>query len=238
MVATSNKSEYKEIIYSNQQWALFRAFRQKTIKIMTALERANLRTIVHGSIARGDVSRESDIDVFIPTTTSSFIVENALERANFPLKARILIQATPNYAMKAYIEIDEKTNVSFPLMHMRSVERGFYKFGGEANIVQLKREIRVAGVNKKLMLIQPTLKGHIESSIIGLEESVANNLSISVETVRDRVQTLLRRKKVGRTGVFIKKELNINETFEMALKKFADTNPAVRRRMKFYHSSG
>jgi predicted nucleotidyltransferase len=238
MVATSNKSEYKEMIYSNQQWALFRAFRQKAIKIMTALEKANLRTFVHGSLARGDVSKESDIDVFIPTTPSSFIVENALERANFPLNARILIQATPNYAMKAYIEIDEKTNVSFPLMHMRSVERGFYEFGGEAKIVQLKSEIRVAGVNKKLLLIQPTVKGHIESSIIGLEESVANNLSISVETVRDRVQTLLRRNKVGRTGVFIKKELNINETFEMALKKLADTNPAVRRRMKLYHSSG
>lgn len=238
MVATPNNAEYKEISYGNQQWTLLRAFRQKAIKIMTALERANLRTLVYGSIARGDVNRESDIDVFIPTTSSSFIVENALERTKIPLNTRFLVQATPNYAMKAYIEIDEKTNVSFPLMHMRSVERDFYKFGGEINLAQLKSKSRVAGVNKKLMLIQPTLNGHIESSIIGLEESVANKLSISVQTVRDRVQTLLRRNKVGRTGVFIKKELNNNETFEMALKKFADSNPAVRRRMKFYHSSG
>jgi len=42
----------------------------------------------------------------------------------------------------------------------------------------------------------------------------------------------LKRDEVGRTGVFIKKELAPDETFEMALKKLADDNPAVRRRIK------
>jgi predicted nucleotidyltransferase len=53
-----------------------------------------------------------------------------------------------------------------------------------------------------------------------------------VETVLDRVHALLRRDEVGRTGVFIKKELASEETFEMALKRLADENPAVRRRLK------
>jgi predicted nucleotidyltransferase len=39
---------------------------------------------------------------------------------------------------------------------------------------------------------------------------------------------------VGRTGVFIEKELAPDETFEQAMKKLADQNPAVRRRIKFY----
>jgi len=48
----------------------------------------------------------------------------------------------------------------------------------------------------------------------------------------DRTHALLRRDEVGRTGVFIEKELSSGETFEMALKRLADQNPAVRRRMK------
>jgi predicted nucleotidyltransferase len=32
--------------------------------------------------------------------------------------------------------------------------------------------------------------------------------------------------------VFLKKELNADETFELALKRLADLNPAVRRRLK------
>ena len=40
--------------------------------------------------------------------------------------------------MKAHVEIDEMTTVTFPLMEMRRVEREFYRFGGEANLNQLK----------------------------------------------------------------------------------------------------
>ena len=82
------------------------------------------------------------------------------------------------------------------------------------------------------MLIEPTEKGHVESSIIGREEFAAKILGISAETVLDRVHTLLKRDTVGRTGVFVKKELAPDETFELALKKLSDLNPAVRRRMK------
>jgi predicted nucleotidyltransferase len=72
----------------------------------------------------------------------------------------------------------------------------------------------------------------MESSIIDREEQTAKILGISAETVLDRVHALLRREEVGRTGVFIKKELATDETFEMALKRLADENPAVRRRLK------
>jgi hypothetical protein len=88
------------------------------------------------------------------------------------------------------------------------------------------------GVDKRLMLIEPTQKGHVESSIIGQEAHVAKLLGISAETVLDRVHALLKRDEVGRTGVFIKRELVENETFEMMLKKLAEGKPAVRRRIK------
>ena len=134
--------------------------------------------------------------------------------------------------MKAYIEIDDNVTISFPLMKMRKVEREFYRFGGEASIKVMKEGLRVSGVDKRLMLIEPTARGHRESGIVGREEHVAKMLDISVETVSDRVHTLLRRDQVGRTGVFIKEELLRNETFELKLKRLADKNPAVRRRLK------
>jgi hypothetical protein len=224
--------EYLEVIYDAERWNLLGEFRQKSERIMEALEIFHLESIVHGSIARGDVNKKSDIDVFIPNQPSSFLVETALEKAGISINRRLIVQATPTYAMKAYIEINENTSVSFPLMKMHKVEREFYKFGGEVSLENLREGLRVCGVDKRLMLIEPTEKGHRENTIVGCEDQVAKLLEISVETVLDRVHALLRRDEVGRTGVFVEKELSSSETFEMALKRLADQNPAVRRRLK------
>ena len=225
-------ADYKEVFYSRAQWVLLRDLREKAAQVMAALEVFRLRTLVHGSIARGDVNKNSDVDVFIADPQSSFLVETALEKAGVPVNERLLIQATPNYAMKAYLELDAKTSVSFPLMRMRKVEREFYKFGGEVNLQELKASVRVAGVDKRLILIEPTEKGHVESGFVGGEDAVAKRLDLSTETVLDRVHALLKRDEVGRTGVFLKKTLTQDETFELVLKRLADANPAVRRRMR------
>ncbi len=231
-VKPTRRENYREITYSSKRWVLLTELRSKAEEIMAALDAFHLQSVVHGSIARGDVHVDSDIDVFIAEVQNSFLVETALEKAGISVNARLIVQATPTYAMKAHVEVDEKISVSFPLMQMRRVEREFYRFGGETNLSQLKMGVRVPGVDKRLMLIEPNEKGHVESSIIGREESVAKILGVSAETVLDRVHALLKRDTVGRTGVFVKKELVPDETFELALKKLSDVNPAVRRRMK------
>jgi len=231
-VKPTKSADYKEIIYTSARWALLKELRNKAIEIMAILEAFNLQSIVHGSIARGDVRSDSDVDIFIPEVQNSFLVETALEKSGIPVNARFVVQATPTYAMKAHIEISEFVTVSFPLMQMRRVESEFYKFGGEANLDKLKANVRVPGVDKRLMLIEPTTKGHSESSIIGKEQFAAKIIGISAETVSDRVRTLLKRDTVGRTGVFIKRQLADDETFELALKKLSELNPAIRRRMR------
>lgn len=225
-------ADTREIIYTNMKWKQLATLREKANPIMTALAKYHLKAIVHGSIARGDVTGSSDIDIFIPEVQNSFLVETALQQAKISVNTRFVVQATPNYAMKAHIEIDESTIVSFPLMQMRRVEREFYRFGGEISLSQLKANLRVPGVDKRLMLIEPTKKGHIESTIVNREEFVAKIIGASSETVLDRVHTLMKRDTVGRTGVFIKRELSPDETFELSLKKVSEINPAVRRRMK------
>jgi len=226
--------DYREVIYSSARWALLSGYRERAVKIMAALENLHLQTLVHGSIARGDVNRKSDIDIFVPEPQSSFRIETALDKAGIQISARQVVQATPTYAMKAHIEIDSQVSVSFPLMRLRKVEREFYRFGGEVNLDELHAKTRVAGVDKRLMLIEPTENGHVESSVICCEEQAARILAVSADTVLDRVHALLKRDEVGRTGVFIKMELASDETFEMALKKLANKNPAVRRRWKEY----
>lgn len=228
------RAEHIEIVYDEKRWKLLAELRSEAIRIMEALNQSHLNSVVYGSIARGDVTEKSDIDVFLPDPPSSFVIETVLERAGISVSRRIIVQATPLYAIKGNIEIDQQQSVSFPLVKLRPVERGFYKFGGEASLSMLERGVRVPGVDKRLMLIEPTSKGHIESTVVGSEESVAHLLGVSLETVFDRVRALVHRDEVGRTGVFLEKELLPDETFEGALKKLADQNPAVRRRLKLY----
>jgi len=228
----TRRPELRMVVYTGDRWLLLEQFRKKTLRIMEPIEKTHVETLVHGSIARGDVSEKSDIDIFIPTQVSSFAVETTLEKAGISVNRRLVVQATPTYAMKANIEVDESTSVTFPLMRLRKVEREFYKFGGEANSDSVRKGLRTPGVDKRLMLIEPTEKGHRESTVVGREEHVAKTLGIAVETVLDRVHALLRRDEVGRTGVFIKQELAPSETFEMVLRRLARKNPAVRRRLK------
>jgi hypothetical protein len=225
------RSELREVVYSSDRWLLLERFRKQTLRIMEPIEKAHVETLVHGSIARGDVSKKSDVDIFIPAQVSSFTVETTLEKAGITINRRFVVQATPTYAMKAHIETEENTSVTFPLMKLRKVEREFYKFGGEANSDGIMKGLRTPGVDKRLMLIEPTEKGHRESTVVGHEEHVAKTLGITTETVLDRVHALLRRDRVGRTGVFIEQELAPNETFEMVLRRLIRENPAVRRRL-------
>jgi hypothetical protein len=224
------RMEYREVTYDSEHWTLLARLRKKAACLMEALEKAKLEPIVHGSVARGDVSEKSDVDVFLQIPASSFVVETALEKAGVPIERRLIVQATPTYAMKAHIEVGERTNVTFPLMKMRKVEKEFYFFGGKVSLQDIREDVRVAGVDKRLMLVEPTREGHIESTVVGREEQVARILGLSIETVMDRVHALTRRDNVGRTGVFVEEELLADETFEMAMERLMKKNPAVRRR--------
>ncbi len=226
------RPEAREVIYGPDRWELLRSLRARAAEVMETLEARGIGCIVHGSIARGDVRPTSDIDVFVPSPPPSAIIEAALEFSGLRPVRRVLVQATPHYVPKGYIELDERTSVSFPLAKMRPIEREFYTFGGELDLRGLRAGLRVPGVDKRLMLIEPTERGHVESSILGREGEVARLLGISVETVMDRVRALLRRDEVGRTGVFIKRELGPGESFEAVLAELASENPAVRRRLR------
>jgi len=222
-----------EVIYDAVQWTLLHDLWGKAVKVMDALAARRLSSAVYGSVARGDVNKKSDVDVIIPDVASSHAVELALQLGGFQLYSRRIAQATPGHTPKAHIFLDavEETCVTFPLASLRALEREFYRFGGFQQVDGVKAGQRVPGCDKRLMLIQPTPMGHVETPIVGREREVARIVGVSVAIVGERIRVLTRREQVGRTGIVLSRELEEDEVFEEALKQVADVNPIVRRRL-------
>ncbi|MCW4050712.1 MAG: nucleotidyltransferase domain-containing protein [Candidatus Bathyarchaeota archaeon] len=221
-----------EVTYSSEHWELLKKLRAQAADMMSPLTLAHINAVVYGSIARGDVKKTSDIDIFISTPPSPTMIEATLERGGVKAKSRLIIQATPSYAAKAYIYTDDNRGYSFPLVELRGNEAEFYNFAGSLNQEKLTRGIRVPGVDKRLMLIEPTEAGHMESPIQGREGSTARLLGVSTKIVSERVRTLERRGRVGRTGVYLKRELGRDEDISSVFNDLVNSNPALRRRTR------
>ena len=184
---------------------------------------------VHGSIARGDVKKGSDIDlVFLEGELPSYDVETRLESAGLHWTAREVVLATPNSSPKGHIHLGEEATVTFPLAGFRPQEEAFYKFGGMLSAEGLSVAPRVPGVSKKLLLIIPTPEGHTESSILGRESETARLLGVPVDVVNERVRVLGRRDRIGRTGVYMREDVAEDSSFEETLKFLKDRDPVVR----------
>lgn len=209
----------KEVRYDGDRWRLLKELRERAMGIMKGLSEHRITAIVHGSVARGDVDEESDVDVFVPYQIASFKVGHALTGLGLEPASREVVQATPHSIVKAYIYLDEKTTVSFPITKMTERERGFYRFGGETTLEDLKRDTRVPGVSKELKLIEPTPYGHRESPILRRESVVAKVVGVDIDIIKERIRVLTRRRQVGRTGVFVKHEVPPDKTFEQVVRE-------------------
>jgi len=106
-----------EVIYDEARWRTLAAKRGRATPVLRALMGAGLEAYVFGSVARGDVRPESDVDVVILDPAPPYLVELAIERAGLRAYSKEIVQATPSYVPKAYIYLDpdEELVVSFPL---------------------------------------------------------------------------------------------------------------------------
>ena len=111
---------------------------------------------IHGSVARGDVNKNSDIDFIIPSLINEFELIEPLDSIGISsFEERKIIQATPLSAIKAVITLKEEISINFPLIPFYPREHEFYKFGGQLNYQELREDKRVPGINKKLIFISP-----------------------------------------------------------------------------------
>ncbi|MEM2907800.1 MAG: nucleotidyltransferase domain-containing protein [Candidatus Hadarchaeales archaeon] len=232
MVRPVRITDSVKVTYSEERWKLFRQLRAMARDLMVALAKQGIESVVHGSVARGDVEVGSDVDVFVLHLQPSYAIELALRNADFHPIRREIVMATPWHLPKAHIYIDEDYLVTFPLMKPKRLELEFYYFGGAADLKQVEHGVRVPGVDKRLMLIEPIPDGHIESQVIGREAEIAKKVGVSIDIVRERVRILTRRAHVGHTGIFLQRELAPDESFEAVFKQLVKENPAIKLRLK------
>lgn len=219
----------KKVKYSREQWKLLDEKREVALQIMETLAENGIESVVYGSVARGDVKKTSDVDIFVSTYVPSYRIELALH--DYTILERRIVQATPNYAIKGEIVL-ENANVSFPLVKMKDKEMDFYRFGGCIDIDSLKEGDRSPGVDKRLVLIIPLRDGHYEIPANELDASeLAGFLGVGIEIVKERFRVLERRREVGRTGVFLSEIVHDFESFETKLKEIMERNPLVKRRL-------
>ena len=218
----------------DEEWRLLiNHLRNRAVEVLECLKRAGLNGAgAFGSVARGDVTKKSDVDIHVPYHVSSYQVEAfLLEKFSF-LKKEI-VQASPNYIPKGIWYLDNGTSVSIPLLPPNQRELEFYKMAGFVTMEDIKKDLFVLGVDKQLTLIEPdpqvSPKGYWKSSILPNLHVVARKLGVSLYILEERSRVLQLRDQRGRTGVFLREivdpRMNFEQYFNILLKK----KPALRR---------
>ena len=222
----------KDVKYSQQHWTLLAEKRTRAQKVLSALRKLNTDPLVYGSIARGDITPTSDIDILIPDVIPSYQIELLLTEIGEQILTRKIIMATPNHAIKGHIELRQETTITFPLTPFEQRELEFYQFGGAINLKELQEQKRVKGINKRLLLIIPTPEGHKELSILHISEAELVKHGFPQRIIQERLRVLTQRDQKGRTGIFLEKPVEADKTFESTLQSLIDRNPIVRKRAR------
>jgi hypothetical protein len=218
----------RAVRYTSHRWMTLASLRARAAAVQRALPG---RSMVYGSVARGDVRDGSDVDVVLVDGAPSFAVELSLE-SRFHIVERRITLASPSSVPKAHVVLDEGSTVSWPLLAPSEREEAFHAFGGWLDAAAAGPRDRVPGVSKRLLLVEPTPEGHVESSVVGSEVAVARRLRVPLDVVLERVRVLGRRDRVGRTGVFKSVPVPDGESLEQALDGMGATSPAVRHQLQ------
>ncbi len=225
------RDHYNTVAYTRDHLNLLNYKRTRSIELLEMFVKESLNPFIYGSVARGDVHRDSDIDIIFLQLIPPYQIEIILEKYGINNYFREIIMATPSDTLKMYIHLNELESITIPLSKFDKKSEAFYDFGGKVNLNQLNNNLRVPGINKRLVLIKPTLEGHEEYSIIGNEHLAAKQVNVSIDLINERKRVLLKREKHGRTGVFLKRLLDLNESTEVVLKKLANEKSFVRKKL-------
>jgi len=225
------RDHFNTVKYSENRLKLLQQKRERSKSLLEMFVKEGLNPFIFGSIARGDVHNDSDIDIVLLQSIAPYQIEIILDKNGFNNYFREIIMATPADTLKLYIYLNELESITVPLSKFNKKSREFYDFGGKINLKHIKNNIRVPGIDKRLVLIQPISDGHEEYSIIGNEHLAAKQLNVSIDLINERKRVLLKREKFGKTGVFLKRSISIRETTELVLKKLANKNSIVRKKL-------
>ena len=213
---------------SQEELSYRSVLKRNTIHWMTKLR--EFHPYCYGSVARGDVSLHSDVDIVIDPAPS-YKVEIALGEW---LKRKI-VQGTPNQTPKMVYQLGVIPNIhlSVPFVQLSNRENDFISFAGKLSLSKFQNGEYAIGVNKKLLLVEPMdNKGnnYHYTSIRDLPyHDIAKKINVGVDIILERIRVLSRRDDIGRTGLYIDYELNPSEEPEKVLKELASQRQELRR---------
>lgn len=217
-----------EVVYDEGRWELLKRLRSVARRVMPLLP----GSLLVGSVARGDVHEGSDVDIALLDPLPPSLVEEGLRAGGFNVELREVVQATPLSTPKLYMHLSECVKVSVPLARLSKLEEEFYEFAGFVDLGEVEAGFRRAGVNKRLLAVVPTSRGHLEFSVLSRVEEVARLLGVSQDVVRERVGVLLRRDERGRSGLFFRLEVPPWGSVEDAVRRAMRRVPALKERLK------
>ena len=225
------RDHFNTVTYSENRLKLLQQKRERSKSLLEMFVKEGLNPFIYGSVARGDVHNDSDIDIVLIQSIAPYQIEIILDKNGFNNYFREIIMATPADTLKLYIYLNEFESITIPLTKFDKKSREFYDFGGKIKLDQAIDGIRVPGIDKRLVLIQPNVSGHEEYSIIGNEHLAAKQLNVGIDLINERKKVLLKREKFGKTGVFLKRPIEMYETTEDVLKKLANNKSIVRKKL-------
>ena len=225
------RDHFNNVTYTENHLKLLQQKRERSKTLLEMFVKEGLNPFIYGSIARGDIHNDSDIDMVLIQSIAPYQIEIILDKNGFNNYFREIIMATPADTLKLYIYLNELESITIPLSKFNKKSSEFYDFGGKINLNQILNSIRVPGINKRLVFIQPTSDGHEEYSIIGNENLAAKQLNVGINLINERKRVLLRREKFGKTGVFLKRSIGVGETTELVLKQLSNKNTIVRKKL-------
>lgn len=235
----------REVIYDSDHWDLLQNFHEQAAMIMAPFHEKGIKMLVYGSVARGSVHKDSDIDILITRPIPSFqvelIIDTLTDSLTLTLLEKKIIQATPNDIVKAHYVFDSNITITLLLTDFSTMPLEFYRFGGALTYSEIAEGLnseknkltRVPGVDKQLLIIQPNELGHTEQPLEDFQYTAAKILGISQQMIDQRLRVLTRRDKVGRTGVYLDEQIPLSSNVEEELRRLARTNSILRRRLNF-----
>ncbi|ABL78053.1 nucleotidyltransferase domain-containing protein [Thermofilum pendens] len=225
-------SDEVHVVYSEETWRVFRELREKARVALRCLDVLRIPVYVVGSVARGDVTRKSDVDLFLERCVAPSYVTGLLEECGFLVEKYEVIWASPQTAVKLVIHVEDNVKVTLPVTDLSPAEKEFPRFAGSVTSEDVDAGRRVAGVNKFLRFIEPTEDGHVEWSILGREEEVARRLGISLGTVLEREAMRMKRWARGKSGFLVHECLDPRLSPEDLLRRLATRNQLLRKKLE------
>jgi len=119
--------------YSREEISILERLRGDAERIMDKMNRYSIHGFVHGSVARGDISKTSDVDIYIPYLLPSFKLE-IME--DYQDNTRHILMGTPNSTIKGTIDVASQISITFPLTKTKEREEEFYNFSGKIFLIR------------------------------------------------------------------------------------------------------